>query len=219
MRLAPAADLIQTTLDHVRVGGEHRRGCGFIESLRRRDAFLEPFARDSRPPAQVLYQSVHETGAKQRRPISGSGRQDLGALREGICLLQFTPQAKGEPERVEAQAAQRMLRHMLEQRLRVLEGALGFVRSGAKHLYRRRSPQRGERHLEIDARVALLGQLEKRHCTFREPQGLRGAEVQQSRLRGFRVVAQCRHGFVAKLEMGRELGRAHIESLSALALE
>ena len=101
---------------------------------------------------------------------------------------------------------------MLEQRLRALEGALGFVRSGAKHLYRRRSPQRGERYLEIDARVALLGQREQRHCTFCEAHRLRGAEMQQRGLCGLGVVAQRGHGLVAELEMGRELGRAHIAS-------
>ena len=43
--------------------------------------------------------------------------------------------------------------------------------------------------------------------------------MQQSRLRRFRVVAQCRHGLVAELEMEGEFGRTDVGYLGALALE
>ena len=108
-------DCEQAKDEHAGVGGEHGRGRGLVEAFGSLDPLLEPFPRESRPPAQVLYQSFHQAGAKQHRAIFAPGGERRAALGEGVRLVQLSPEAKHQPESMKAQGAQRMLRHAFQQ--------------------------------------------------------------------------------------------------------
>ena len=98
--------------------------------------------------------------------------------------------------------------------------ALRLDRARAERLYSCHTLQRGERDLQSGARVGFAS-VGGRSASARSVRliALRGAHMHQRRLGGFGVVAQRRHRVAAGLEVQRQLGRADIASIRAIALQ
>jgi hypothetical protein len=121
---------------HARVRREHRRRRARVELLDHADPVLQPLACDHRPPAIALQQAVHQASADERRPVRVCVPQRLAAVCDRRCLLQLSARLVGEAEDRQDQPAQRVLRHVVEQREGALERLLDLGRAEAHHLHR-----------------------------------------------------------------------------------
>ncbi len=101
-----------------------------------------------------------------------------------------------------------MLRDLGKQQVRALEGVPGFA-SDPKQMECGHAAQGCQVDLQRVALGTLAREIEQAHRDLGEVHALAGAEMQQCRLGGLGVVAQCAHRLAASLEMHRQFGRGN----------
>ena len=139
----------------------------------------------------------------------------LGSVRQGKRLGVLRAKAKHETEVVQQQAAARMLRDLVKQHVRALEGVPGFA-TDPKQMERGHAAQGHQVDLQRVAFGTLVREIEQAHRDLGEIHALAGAEMQQCRLGRLGGVAQCAHRLASSLEMHRQFGRGHRQACGAL---